>query len=156
MNLGDLFRRDRDPNQVALIDLGDYLSESPTGKLTPREFTFGQLDEMANAVARGLQPLALPAGARVAIMSANRAEFIACLFGIMRAGLIAVPVNYKFPQKMIDFVLADSGAQLVFCDALRASNVPAAIPKIVFNQNDSEGFDSFILAVICTYLGNKL
>ena len=148
MNLGDLFRRDRDPNQVALIDLGGYLGsnlgENPVSELAPREFTYGQLDEMANAVARGLEAQALPAGTRVAILSANRAEFIACLFGIMRAGLVAVPVNYKFPQKMIDFVLADSGAQLVFCDALRACNAPVTIPKIVFDQNDSEGFDGFI------------
>ena len=31
-NLGDLIRRDRDPNKTALIDLG--------GETTPREFTY--------------------------------------------------------------------------------------------------------------------
>lgn len=135
-NLGDLFRRDFDFNQVALIDLG--------GESSPREFTFAQLDAMANAVARGLDQLALLPGTRIGILSANRAEFIASYLGIMRAGLVAVPVNYKFPQKMIDFVLADSGAQLVFCDALRAPQIPSTLPKIVFNQSNSEGFDHFI------------
>ncbi|MEY3777472.1 MAG: hypothetical protein RIR83_1520, partial [Pseudomonadota bacterium] len=84
-NLGDLFRRDFDFNQVALIDLG--------GESSPREFTFAQLDAMANAVARGLEQLALIPGTRIGILSANRAEFIASYLGIMRAGLVAVPVN---------------------------------------------------------------
>ena len=129
-NLGDLFRRDFDFNQVALIDLG--------GESSPREFTFAQLDAMANAVARGLDQLALLPGTRIGILSANRAEFIASYLGIMRAGLVAVPVNYKFPQKMIDFVLADSGAQLVFCDALRAPHIPSTLRKIVFNQKNQK------------------
>ena len=44
-NLGALIRRDRDPSKVAILDLG--------GEKGPREFTYGQLDVMANGVARG-------------------------------------------------------------------------------------------------------
>src|SRR5207253_839234 len=45
-NLGDLIRRERDLDKVALIDLG--------GEQPPREFSYRQLDEMANGVARAL------------------------------------------------------------------------------------------------------
>src|SRR4051812_20672175 len=95
-NLGDLIRRDRDLGKVALIDLG--------GEAGLREFSFAQLDGMANAVARGLLARGFHRGERVAILAANRAEYLGVLYGAMRAGLVAVPVNFKFPRATIDFI----------------------------------------------------
>src|SRR5262252_10602783 len=97
-NLGDLIRRDRDLDKIAIIDLG--------GEKSPREFTFRQIDDMANGVARALTKRGFARGDRIGILSANRAEFIAAYFGIMRAGLVAVPVNFKFPRQTIHFILA--------------------------------------------------
>jgi long-chain acyl-CoA synthetase len=123
-NLGDLIRRDQDLEKVAIIDLG--------GEAGPREFTFAAIDRMANGVANALLIKGLTRGDRVAILSLNRAEYIAAYYGIMRAGLVAVPVNFKFPASTIDFVLRDSGAKLVFCDEPRRSDVPADLPVIAF------------------------
>jgi long-chain acyl-CoA synthetase len=115
-NLGDLISRDCDPDKTAIIDLA--------GETAPRPFSFRQIDDYANGVARMLTARGLHRGDRVAILSANRAEYIAALFGIMRAGLVAVPVNFKFPAETIGFILADSGAKFVFCDAQRRSHLP--------------------------------
>src|SRR6266508_1428770 len=106
-NLGDLIRRDPDLGKIAVIDLG--------GEVT-REISYGELDAMANGVARALCGRGLARGDRVAILSANRAEYLAAYYGIMRAGLVAVPVNFKFPRSTVHFILRDAGAQLVFCD----------------------------------------
>ena len=103
-NLGDLFRRERDLDKVALIDLG--------GEQAPRAFSYRQIDEMANGVARALRERGLTRGDRIGILSANRAEFLATYFGIMRAGLVAVPVNFRFPPATVAFVLRDAGAKL--------------------------------------------
>jgi acyl-CoA synthetase (AMP-forming)/AMP-acid ligase II len=135
-NLGDLFVRDRDPNKVAVIDLG--------GEQTPREYTYAQLDAMANGVARALLKRGLARGDRVAILSANRAEFLAAYFGIMRAGLVAVPVNFKFPRQTIHFIMQDAGANLVFCDLARRADCPDDLPVVTFGGAGAESFDSFL------------
>jgi len=131
-NLGDLIARGRDLQKTAIIDLG--------GETPPREFSFAQIDTMANGVARALTKRGLKRGDRVAILSANRAEYIAAYYGVMRASFVAVPTNFKFPQPTIHFILRDADAQLVFCDAERVKDCPADIPHIVFGRD----FDAFL------------
>ena len=131
-NLGDLIRRDRDLSKVAIIDLG--------GEQAPREFTFTQLDAMANGVARALTQRGLQRGDRVAILAANRTEYTAAYYGIMRAGFVAVPVNFKFPRKTIHFIIRDAGAKFVFCDATRAPDCPPDLPNVTFGP----AFEAFL------------
>jgi long-chain acyl-CoA synthetase len=128
-NLGDLIRKTRDPGKTAIIDLG--------GETPPRQFTYRQIDEYAGGVARALIARGLSRGDRIGILSANRAEYVAALFGVMRAGLVAVPVNFKFPKETVEFILADSGAKLVFCDAERSTACAANLPVICFGEERS-------------------
>ena len=132
-NLGDLIPRDRDLAKIAIVDLG--------AEQSPREFSFAAIDAMANGVARALGKRGLRRGDRVAILSANRTEYIAAYYGIMRAGLVAVPVNFKFPRETIHFILRDAGAKLVFCDSGRAADCPDDLPAVRFG---SEQFDTFL------------
>src|SRR5205085_5948500 len=85
-------------------------------------------------VASALSARGFSRGDRIGILSANRAEYIATLFGIMRGGFVAVPVNFKFPKQTVEFILADSGARLVFCDSARAPAVPQRLPVVVFGE----------------------
>ena len=128
-NLGDLLDRTKDPSKTALIDCLDWDH--------PREYSHGEMDRLADACARGL--LGHEAGGRklrrgdsVAILAANRAEFLVAYFGIMRAGLVAVPVNHKFPRDTIEFVMRDSAVRLVLCDRDRRPAAPADLPVIEF------------------------
>jgi acyl-CoA synthetase (AMP-forming)/AMP-acid ligase II len=135
-NLGDLIVPGRDLSKVAVIDLG--------GEQPPREFSYAQLDAMAKGVARALAARGLKRGDRVAILSANRAEYLAAYYGIMRAGLVAVPVNFKFPRKTIHFIIKDSGAKLVFCDPQRRADCPPDLPVIAFGAAGAESFEAFL------------
>jgi acyl-CoA synthetase (AMP-forming)/AMP-acid ligase II len=136
INLGDLIRRDCDRNKIAIIDLG--------GEAAPREISFGELDAIANGVARALLRRGLVRGDRVAVLSANRAEFLAAFYGIMRAGLVAVPVSFKFPRSTIHFILQDAGAKLLFCDKARRADAPPMLPCVQFGEQGVEGFESFL------------
>ena len=103
-----------------------------------RVTTWGELDAQVDAVARGLLALDLPARriedeaarqttdgrsggdragagwpARVAVALPNVEEFAVTLFGALRAGLVAVPVNPGYPARELRHVLTDSGASVL-------------------------------------------
>ena len=109
-NLGDLLGS-ADRSKTAIIDCRDWER--------PQSISYSDLDDAANALARGFLKRGLKRGERIAIVSANRHEFVAAYLGAMRAGLVAVPVNHKFPRPMVEAVLADCAPKLVLCDAER-------------------------------------
>jgi acyl-CoA synthetase (AMP-forming)/AMP-acid ligase II len=135
-NLGDLLDRSRPADSTAVIDCLDWEH--------PREYSHGEIHQLANACARGLLARGLRRGDAVAILAANRAEFLIAYFGTMRAGLVSVPVNHKFPRDTIDFVLRDSRVKLVFCDRERRALVPPGLPFIDFDSKGDDGFEALL------------
>jgi long-chain acyl-CoA synthetase len=132
VNLGDLSDPSKDPSATAIIDLS-----KPPGA---QRFSHGEIDAMAAAVARSLLARGFRRGERIAILSANCAEYLASYFGIMRSGLVAVPVSFRFPPQLIAYVLDDCGAKLAFCDRQNRDRLPAGLPAIAF---DAAGPDAF-------------
>jgi acyl-CoA synthetase (AMP-forming)/AMP-acid ligase II len=135
-NLGDILRLPAQGDAAAVIDLSDGASR-PT--LSAVEF-----DALTRAIGRGLIHRGLKAGARIGILAENRLEFIACYFGIMRVGAVAVPVNHKLPRSTIEHIFRDSAIEWVFCDAARRSLVPPQLPVVDFDSAGADGFEAFI------------
>jgi len=135
-NLGDLLDRSRPAGATALIDCLDWER--------PREYSHAEIHRLADACARGLRARGLRRGDAVAILAANRAAFLVAYFGTMRAGLVSVPVNYKFSRETIDFVMRDAAVKLVFCDGERRAQVPAGLPLVDFDSTGADGFEALL------------
>lgn len=117
---------------LALVDLLDRQS--------PREYTHRQVEDAANAFARGLLGSGLEPGDAVAIVSSNRAEYLFAFLGIVRAGLVAVPVSHRFPAATVAFILGDCNARHVVCDARGRSLLPAGLPVTDLDGSGPDGF----------------
>ena len=132
-NLGKLIDQSKNPDVVALIDCFDVDQ--------PRLYTHGELDRLSDACARGLVRRGGKRGDVVALMSTNRAEFLIAYFAIMRAGMVAVPINHKLAAETIEFTLQDCSAKLVFVDGDRVPLVPVGLPHVRF---DDDSWDQFL------------
>lgn len=108
---------ERTPDAVALV-------EDRGGR---HERTWAELDTAADAVARGLSGVGLRGGHRVALVMANRIDLAVAYFGILRGGMVAVPVNPRSTEREIGRMLADSGAKVVLCDETGVGQVRSAV-----------------------------
>ncbi len=75
-----------------------------------RRYTFCQIADEVDRVAKGLVHLGVQPGGKVAIWLQNCPEWIFAMFAIARIGAIHVPVNTRFRTADVEYVLGQSDA----------------------------------------------
>ena len=113
--------------RVAIVDL--------SRPETPREITYAELDATCDAIAAGLVARGIVRGARVGILALNRTDYIAALYGTMRAGAIPVPLNIKLPAEGLAFIARDAELKLLFVDAAHHKAAPPDVPAVDFDAD---------------------
>src|SRR5690554_4408612 len=78
-----------------------------------RYITFKELDELSKTFAAYLQSIGLKKGDPVAIMMPNLLQYPVAMFGILRAGMVAVNVNPLYTARELKHQLVDSGAKAI-------------------------------------------
>jgi long-chain acyl-CoA synthetase len=92
---------DARPDDEALVELGgDRVS-------------YRQLWDRASRVAGGLRASGVEQGDRVAIRLPNGNDWAFAFYGVQMAGAVAVPVNTRFTGSEVEYVVTDSGANVV-------------------------------------------
>jgi acyl-CoA synthetase (AMP-forming)/AMP-acid ligase II len=110
--LDDLFRRAgvRHPDALALADPPNRESFADNA---PRTLSFAQTDRAISAFATRLRGLGLQTDSVVAIHLPNTVESIVAFMGVLRAGMIAVPLPVLWRQAEIAAALTRVGAKAI-------------------------------------------
>ncbi|HEX2531848.1 MAG TPA: AMP-binding protein, partial [Burkholderiaceae bacterium] len=76
--------------------------------------TYAELDRLSSDFAAFLRSLpGMERGERVAIMMPNLLQYPVAIFGVLRAGLVAVNVNPLYTERELEHQLQDSGARAI-------------------------------------------
>ena len=76
-----------------------------------RELSFARWHERATRLANGLLGLGLVKGDRVALLAYNRVEWMELYVALARAGLVAVPINFRLTPPELAYIVQHSGAR---------------------------------------------
>jgi long-chain acyl-CoA synthetase len=95
---------ERDPDATAVLEVG-----GPA-------LSYGELWERAARVAGGLAAEGVGRSDRVAIRLANGIDWVLAFFGAQLLGAVVVPVNTRFTEDEVAYVIGDSEARYTFAD----------------------------------------
>lgn len=120
------------PERVGVVDEPDQPAAS-LGTLAYRD-----VDRLARSQAVALDEMGVTVGARVAVLSQNSARQLVSFFGVSGWGRVLVPVNFRLARPEVDYVMQQSGAEIVFLDPELAHLVNPELSgrTVVFGQSD--------------------
>ncbi len=89
------------------------LVEPQPGEPFRRELTWKEFDDKANMFANLLFTRGIQKGEKVAILLMNSIEWLPIYFGILKAGAVAVPLNYRYDASEIKYCLEKSDSSML-------------------------------------------
>ncbi len=143
------------PRQPLLPEMieynGRWLAAKPALLVDDSAYSWREFAHETARVANALHRDGLNVGDRVAIMMDNSAETVLAMFGVIRAGAVAVPLNVSISDAAVASMITDSDARAVFAssahlariDGLRA-DLPAAIgTRFIAADDATDGWHDF-------------
>ncbi len=109
---------DERPDAFAIVEAGG------------RSLTWAELEDEVGRIATGLGAAGVVAGQRVLLAVGNRYEFVTTYLGVLRAQVVAVPVNPRSTVDELARLIADSGSRLVVADPRTAGAVRDAVSVV--------------------------
>ena len=105
---------------MSVLNLGEIVAAH--ARLTPgrigardsrRALTFAQWNARACRLGNALRGLGLRKGDRVALLAYNRVEWMEMYIGLAKAGLVAVPINFRLVGPEIRYIAQHCGAKAI-------------------------------------------
>src|SRR5919112_6454823 len=85
--------------------------DKPLVHINDLTFTYAQVDEISGRVASALLATGLAKGDKVAVQLPNLPQFLFTYFGLMKSGLVMVPLNPLLKAPEVAYHLTDSDAK---------------------------------------------
>ena len=92
---------------------------------TDAKFTYKEMDEVTNRIARALRQQGVRERDRVALLLPRTSRLILSLFGVLKSGAAYIPCDPEYPADRIKLILEDSEARYIITTADRLDSVPA-------------------------------
>jgi acyl-CoA synthetase (AMP-forming)/AMP-acid ligase II len=111
-----------------------------------RSITYRELDARANCIAQGLIAEGIRPGDRVAVLAKNSDTFLEITVGILKAGGVLLPLNWRLAPPEVAFILEHGEAKLVFSEnefLSTASDANAGARKIISMGKDHATVETF-------------
>ena len=97
-----------------------------------REMSWKDFDRQANRFANLLLSRGLPKGTKVAVLLMNCLEWLPIYFGILKAGCIAVPMNFRYSADEIQYCLELADVEVLVFGPEFVSRVNTIVSKLGF------------------------
>ena len=102
-------------------------------------FTYGQLNEAVDLLARGLLAAGIEKGDRVGVWSPNNAEWVAVQYATAKVGAILVTINPAYRTSELGYALAQSGCRLlVAAPSFKTSDYVSMVDEVTPTVPDLE------------------
>ena len=108
----------------------ELVESTPRARSYRREITWEVFNEKANRLANLLQQNGIGKGKKVAILLMNCIDWLPIYFGILKAGALAVPLNYRYSSDEIDYCLSLAQADVLIFGTEFVGRVEAVADKI--------------------------
>ena len=147
------------PNDVALVEINpqelekrnttwrEYsLIESSPLEAFRSEITWAEFDEKANRFANFLLSRGLKRGDKVAILLMNCLEWLPIYFGVLKAGCMAVPLNFRYTADEIKYCLDLADADVLVHGPEftgRVEQIIDRLPRVKFSVYVGDDCPSF-------------
>jgi amino acid adenylation domain-containing protein len=103
----------------------------------PRQFTYRDLDERSNRLARHLQSLGVGPDTLVGVSMARSETLVVALLAILKAGGAYVPLDPTYPKERLTLVIGDSRMRIVVTTEDSRSQLPFELSDLaVVNAED--------------------
>ncbi|MED0753067.1 non-ribosomal peptide synthetase [Bacillus amyloliquefaciens] len=100
-------------------------------------YTYRQLNERANQLARTLRTIGIQADQFVAIISPHCIELIVGILAVLKSGCAYVPIDPEYPEDRIHYMLSDSKAEIVLTHRSLQVQLPYDGDVVLLDEENS-------------------